>query len=45
VIFGQIGNQTVEIIDSSYIVLSNLVVDGGGVFEPVRTVERSASPQ
>jgi hypothetical protein len=31
VIFGQIGNRTVEIIDSSYIVLRNLVIDGRGL--------------
>ena len=35
VIFGQIGNGTVEIIDSSYVVLSNIV------FEPARAIERS----
>jgi hypothetical protein len=45
VIFGQVGNQTVEIVDSSYLVVSNLVIDGRGVFEPVRIVERSASRQ
>src|SRR5438105_12940926 len=31
VIFGQIGNRTVEIVDSSYVVLSNLVIDGRGI--------------
>jgi hypothetical protein len=31
VIFGEIGNKTVEIIDSSYIVVSNLVIDGRGL--------------
>jgi hypothetical protein len=31
VIFGQIGNRTVEIIDSSYVVVSNLVIDGRGL--------------
>jgi hypothetical protein len=31
VIFGEIGNKTVEIIDSSYIVISNLVIDGRGL--------------
>ena len=31
VIFGEIGKRTVEIIDSSYIVLSNLVIDGRGL--------------
>jgi hypothetical protein len=31
VIFGQIGNRTVEIIDSSYVALSNLVIDGRGL--------------
>ena len=31
VIFGQIGNKTVEIIDCSYIVVSNLVIDGRGI--------------
>jgi hypothetical protein len=31
VIFGETGNKTVEIIDSSYIVVSNLVIDGRGL--------------
>jgi hypothetical protein len=31
VIFGEIGNRTVEIIDSSYVVVSNLVIDGRGI--------------
>jgi hypothetical protein len=31
VIFGEIGNKTVEIIDSSYIVVTNLVIDGRGI--------------
>ncbi len=31
VIFGEIGNRTVEIIDSSYIVIGNLVIDGRGL--------------
>src|SRR5256885_2111576 len=31
VIFGQIGNRTVEIIDSSYVVVSNLVIDSRGL--------------
>jgi hypothetical protein len=31
VIFGEIGNKTVEIIDSSYLVISNLVIDGRGL--------------
>jgi hypothetical protein len=31
VIFGEIGNRTVEIIDSSYIVITNLVIDGRGL--------------
>jgi hypothetical protein len=31
VIFGEIGNKTVEIIDSSYIVVRNLVIDGRGL--------------
>jgi len=31
VIFGDIGNKTVEIIDWSYIVVSNLVIDGRGL--------------
>ena len=30
-IFGEIGNNTVEIIDSSYVVVSNLVIDSRGV--------------
>lgn len=30
VIFGEIGNRTVQIIDSSYIVITNLVIDGRG---------------
>ncbi len=29
--FGETGNKTVEIIDSSYIVVSNLVIDGRGL--------------
>lgn len=31
VIFGQIGHRTVEIIDSSYVVVSNLVIDSRGL--------------
>jgi hypothetical protein len=31
VIFGQSGNRTVEIIDSNYVVVSNLVIDGRGL--------------
>jgi hypothetical protein len=31
VIFGEIGNRTVQIIDSSYIVITNLVIDGRGL--------------
>src|ERR1700719_4382862 len=31
VIFGKIGNRTVEIIDSNYVVVSNLVIDGRGL--------------
>ena len=31
VILGESGNKTVEIIDSSYIVISNLVIDSGGL--------------
>jgi hypothetical protein len=31
VIFGEIGNRTVEIIDSSYIIVTNLVIDGRGL--------------
>jgi hypothetical protein len=31
VIFGEIGNRTVEIVDSSYVVVSNLVIDGRGI--------------
>jgi hypothetical protein len=31
VIFGEIGHRTVEIIDSSYVVVSNLVIDGRGL--------------
>src|SRR5437588_12920174 len=31
IIFGEIGHRTVEIIDSSYVVVSNLVIDGRGL--------------
>ena len=31
IIFGEIGHKTVEIIDSSYIVISNLVIDSRGL--------------
>jgi hypothetical protein len=31
VIFGELGNRTVQIIDSSYIVITNLVIDGRGL--------------
>ena len=43
VIFGQIGNRTVEIIDSSYIVLSNLVIDSRG-FPSADGIKALASP-
>jgi hypothetical protein len=31
IIFGEIGNKTVEIIDSSYVVLTRLVIDSRGI--------------
>jgi hypothetical protein len=31
IIYGEIGNKTVEIVDSSYLVISNLVIDSRGL--------------
>jgi len=43
VVLGEIGNKTVEIIDSSYIVVSNLVIDSRGL-PGADGIKASASP-